>query len=484
MKRNRRRRVQSTSLLLVLTILLSAFVLPVPVPGQASAPEQQHRTYLPYTVYDSGYPQPFGAEWYQSAAKYSTYIQHAHTLGMNPIRLNRVSWRAIQPVEGGPYDWSVLSTFEAELVAAGQARLTPMVIVSHSPRWATINVPYETDCGAIRADKFQAFASFMSAVVSRYSQPPFNVHHWELGNEPDVDPRLVEPDAVFGCWGNIDDPYYGGRHYGNMLKVVAPAIRAADPKAQIIIGGLLLDRPDPVPGQGNPQRFLEGILVAGAAPHLDIVAYHVYPWYLGEAADVDLSAAHWASWGGATLGKARFLRQVMSSFGVSKPLLLNETGLGCPEWLPLCVPPTAAFFQAQADYVGRTFARGRSEDVTGFIWYTLNGPGWRNTGLLDEYGVPRPVYWAYQQLASQLNRSIYERAVDYGPGVEAYSFLRGKDRVHVAWSKDYVADTIRVPQSVFVAAYDRDGTQLTPVAVNQDYQFTVGFSPIYVVLKK
>ena len=53
------------------------------------------------------------------------------------------------------------------------------------------------------------------------------MHHWELGNEPDVDPDLVPPDSIFGCWGEISDrEYYGGKEYGNMLKLVYPAINS------------------------------------------------------------------------------------------------------------------------------------------------------------------------------------------------------------------------------------------------------------------
>jgi hypothetical protein len=484
MMSNRHRRLRSRWLLLTLTILLSLFLVPGPLPGGASAPAQVHSAYLPSISYNTGYPQPFGTEWIKSSTLVSTYTQHAQNLGMRWVRLHRVSWRAVQPNEGDPYDWSVLSILEAELVAARKAGLTPMVIVHHSPRWATVNQPFETDCGAIRSDKLQAFAAFMSALVTRYSQPQFNVHYWELGNEPDVDPRLVPPDYVFGCWGNIDDPYYGGRQYGEMLKVVSPAIKAADPYAKVINGGLLLDRPTSTAGQGSPHRFLEGILLAGGGPHLDIVAYHAYPSYTGDTGDVDLSSHLWASWGGWTVGKAKFLRQVMASFGVSKPLLLNETALGCnPDWYG-CNPPPPAFFQAQADYLVRTFSRARSADVSGFVWYTLNEQGWRSTGLLDATGVPRPAYWAYQQLTSQLNRSLYEGSVAYGSDVEAYSFVRARDRVHVAWSLDYNADIISVPQSAFLAAYDRDGTALTPVTAYPYYQFSVGFSPIYLILKK
>ena len=269
-----------------------------------------------------------------------------------------------------------------------------------------------------------------------------------------------------------------------MLKAVVPAMRAADPNVKIIGGGLLLARPVPNPGEGNPQRFFEGMLIAGAAPHLDIVAYHAYPSWANLPLDFDLETGDWISRGGWTLGKARFLRQVMAAYGVTKPLIANETALGCNENSPVCQPPPEAFYQAQADYIVRTFVRARGEDISGLVWYTLNSPVWRHTGLLDENGVPRPAYWAYEQLASQLNRSVPEGKVDYGVGVEAYSFLRARDRVHVAWSLDYTADMISVPQSSYLAAYDRFGTALTPVAADPYYRFTAGFSPIYLILRK
>src|SRR5262245_2034602 len=162
-------------------------------------------------------------------------------LNVGWVRLaDRISWRALQPNEGDPIRWDLLAGFENELRVLKQAGIAPVVLVNHYPRWATTNIPYPTDCGPLSTDKFEAFAQFFRALVERYAGPEFDVHRWELGNEPDVDPRLVGPDNGYGCWGDIQDPFYGGRHYGEMLKVVGPAIKAADPSAQVWIGGLLL----------------------------------------------------------------------------------------------------------------------------------------------------------------------------------------------------------------------------------------------------
>ena len=436
--------------------------------------------YLPVVLLNYPWIGPFSVESNRKVV--GTLLGRAEELDAGWMRLRRISWRDIQPTEGSVYDWSSLTDFEDELRALRSVGITPIVIVQHSPRWATIK---PTSCGAIREDKFQAFADFMEALVIRYRQSEFNVHYWELGNEPDVDPSLVGTDNIFGCWGDIDDPYYGGRHYGKMLKVVGPAIKAADPNVKILVGGLLLDKPVTLdPGSNKPALFLKGILEAGAAPYFDIVPYHAYPSYTGLQIDHDTNIGHWISQGGWTLGKARFLRQIMDQYGVDKPLFLNETALGCNPDYYSCDPPPSRFYEDQADHLLRAFTRAISEDIGGLTWYTLDGPGWREGGLLDSSYNPRPAYTAYQHLIVRLAYSTYEGTASYGSAVEAYSFTKRTERIHVVWSKDAIADTIQVPQSSLNQAYDRDGNILSPTLAGDNYEITVGFSPVFLMLNR
>jgi hypothetical protein len=189
-------------------------------------------------------------------------------------------------------------------------------------------------------------------------------------------------------------------------------------------------------------------------------------------------------WGGWTLGKARYLRDIMADYGVDKPVIANELALGCPSSYPWCYPVPTEFREAQADFVVRTFARDLSEDIRIFIWYSLDGPGWRETGLLWANKDSRPAFRAYRQLATRLNGSQFEQAVDYGPEVEAYEFVTAAKRVHVLWSIDAVDDTVRVPQDGFLNAYDLEGYTLPLVPDGDDYVFTAGFSPIYFVMTR
>ena len=46
---------------------------------------------------------------------------------------------------------------------------------------------------------------------------------------------------MFGCWDDPEDAYYGGEYYAEMLKVVYPVIKEADPEAKVLFGGLLYE---------------------------------------------------------------------------------------------------------------------------------------------------------------------------------------------------------------------------------------------------
>jgi len=465
---------------LLLALLLMALSWPTAALwGDESAPK--HVLYLPVILRDDPWGSPFSVE--TSSLLTQTLTDRTKELGVAWMRLHRLYWRDVQPTEQSAYDWSAMSAFEGELRRLAAAGIQPIVIVHQSPRWATL---HETACSAVRPDKLPAFAAFMSAAVNRYKAPEFNVHYWELGNEPDVDPTLVGTDQVFGCWGDANAPYYGGQYYGEMLKVVAPAIRSADPTAKILIGGLLLDRPvDLQPGPNKPSLFLKGLLEAGAADYFDLVPYHAYPSFANAQMDHDTTSyTSWAPWGGMVLGKARFLRQIMDEYGVDKPLLLNETALSCYDKYTACNPPPETFFEAQADHLVRTFVRAQSAHVGGLSWYTLNGPGWRQGGLLDSEYERRPAFVAYRALIERLSWARYDSPADYGAGIEAYRFTQGEHNVHVVWSKDQTVHTIRVLGSQLIRAYNRDGALLRPVLSGDYRELTVGFQPIYLEIAR
>jgi hypothetical protein len=306
----------------------------------------------------------------------------------------------------------------------------------------------------------------MAALVERYGRSPYNVRYWELGNEPDVDPSLVSAHSGFGCWGDKDDPYYGGRYYAEMLKVAYPAIKRADPRAQVLIGGLLLDCDPEDPDCSEPPhdpdnaRFLEGILENGAGDYFDIVSFHGYP---GGSLQQDMNLDTWDQRGGVVLGKIDYLREVMADYGVDKPLMHTEGSLGitCDPSEPNCDPPNDAFYESQADYVVWLFVRNWAEGLLGTIWYPFDGPGWRLNGMLDANQEPRQAYVAYEFLTETLSDMSYDGRLTQFPELQAFSFHNLNRRVWVLWTTSDTAQVFTLPVSTQVV-YDKYGNDITP----------------------
>jgi hypothetical protein len=442
----------------------------------ATAQDQPSTIYLP-AVFVSYPPSIFGIEAGISAIRDTRIGAQARDLGATWLRLNGVMWSEVEPVRGAPYNWAALASFDSALANAKAAGLIPVPIIRGTPSWAAAA---PSGCASISDEYFADYARFMAALVQRYKN---DVSYWEIGNEPDVDWRLIQSDSPFGCWGNIDDPYYGGERYGRMLMTVAPAMRAANPSVQIVNGGLLLDRPLTTnPTYGHPEQFLEGMLRAGAANSFDILAYHSYPWYIAENYDSDTYFGDaWPAVGGWSLGKANYVRTIMARYGVSKPLWLNETGLICVEVFADCAPLSTSFFEAQADYLVRVMSRAAAANIRQVSWYTLDGPGWRGSGLLDESQNPRLVFNVYKRMITMLDRYRSVRSVsDYGADIEAYRFVKADSVIDVLWSRSTNAVQASVPIGAYRSAVARDGSIPQTTLDSTSVIVTVGFKAVFI----
>ncbi|NJN16553.1 MAG: hypothetical protein HC822_09905 [Oscillochloris sp.] len=298
-------------------------------------------------------PSVFGVEI--NRGRVAGIASQLEVLQPNWVRYNGVLWSEIEP-QPGERNWEALATVEQELATISASGAETMLIIRGAPEWAQ-QVPDKV-CGPIKAEALPAFAAFVGELVARYSQPPYNVKYWEFGNEPDVDPGLVGVNSAFGCWGDAKDPYYGGGRYAAMLAAVYPAIKAADPQAQVVLGGLLLDCDPAQPPRGKdclPAKFLEGILQAGGGEHFDIAAYHAYMYWGDVELDWDVLFPPWSHRGGALLGKLDFVRSTLAAYGYVKPIVMNEGGLLCRNADPSCGPN--GFYEDQANYVLRMYTR-------------------------------------------------------------------------------------------------------------------------------
>lgn len=405
-----------------------------------------------------------GAELSRNAA--ASTGQRTNEARLAWMRYNGIVWSEVEASRGNR-DWSRLAGVEAELRMISEQGARPIVIVRGTPGWAQKVAGYS--CGPIKPEALSDFASFMAELVSRYSRPPYNVKHWELGNEPEIPPHLAEPHSQYGCWGDDNDPYGGGGGYAEMLKAVYPAIKAADPEAKVIVGGLILDcDPERAPaGTCKRGNFLEGILRNGGGAAFDILAYHAYTGVDARRHDWDRDNSVWQPRGGVLLGKLQFLRSVMARYNVSKPIMMNEGGLLCWQAEP-CSAEARSF---QANYAVRLFARARANQLTAAIWYTLDGPGWYDGGLLDGAQNPRPAFGTIKFITGKLAGAEYLGS--NGNGIsEEFAFRSNGRIIRIFWTNDGSTAPLAQPGGTR-AVYNMYGQLIA-------FPGVVSFDPIFV----
>jgi hypothetical protein len=395
--------------------------------------------------------------------------------GVNWVRFAAFHWDEIEPVHTQPptYRWETVD--EQSLRNAAAAGLDVIAVIVYSPEWA--QKVRDSFCGPILEDRLDEFAEFLQALVERYSLPPYNVRYWELGNEVDVDPLLVGPHSGFGCWGDNTDEYYGGGYYAEMLKVAYPAIKAADPHAQVLLGGLLLDcdpeNPDVCSNIHGVKtsKFLEGILRNDGGPCFDIVSFHVYTYFRYDLGRGHMTNLHWPGSETAIPEKVSFVREVLTAYGYGDKRLMNTEGaLLCPEATEDCL-------ETQAMYIPRAYAEALALGLEQQTYYAITNEHWRHTGLLLPDLTPKPVYYAYKTASAFLSPAAYVGVIEgYPAGIAGYTFHRrgGMGYLDVIWSQDGSVQEVNLPPGASV--HDRYGT-----LVASSGMIEVDYSPVYVI---
>ncbi|MFL5898137.1 MAG: hypothetical protein ACJ76D_06685 [Solirubrobacterales bacterium] len=191
--------------------------------------------------------------------------------GVETIRA-MVSWAAIQQSPRPEYDWGGLDDSVA-LAAEDHLELLPFLI--STPHWLSHDWrSLPVDSGRQR----RAWAAFVRAAVERYgSRGEFWREHGPGSGRPL--PKL--PIRAWQIW-NEENYFYFARppsptRYARLLAVTHEAMHRADPRAQLVLGGLFGN-----PGQGPPRAydatdFLDRLYrVRGVKANFDAVALHPY----------------------------------------------------------------------------------------------------------------------------------------------------------------------------------------------------------------
>ena len=352
----------------------------------------------------------------------------------------RIAWQAIQPnPPPAPYDLFWWYDERLELIAGTGVRM--IAVVADAPGWAA-----DRPCSPIYPSQIGAFVEFLQDLVNRYKEPPYNIKHWELFNEPDGTWANGSHGGL-GCWADTSTDE-DGRQFARTLAAAYWAIKDADPEATILMGGMAHDW---FTEYGGPfdRYFPDDVMAHLGGWYVDAASLHYFPDFRNEWERWDPDSperqsgvlpaptcgdlfdgqgtAYEASGVDVYAKVTHFANRMQACFGFDKPIWVTELAEHGYAGLPHSL-------SRQARYVIQGYVRGLAAGVENVTWYALVTPNDSyEQGLLYDDWTPKPSYIAYRALTSQLTGYEYTATLDLRDG-EGYLFRNpcGQEKT-VAW---------------------------------------------------
>jgi hypothetical protein len=319
-------------------------------------------------------------------------------LGVGWIR-GFVPWRMFEPNRGHLNEPEIVS------LEAGLAALPPgtkvILDVVNSPQWASGS----TNPAMPPRDPAD-FGRFVGAMAKRLAG---KVAAWEIWNEED--------DSLW--WASGPEP----AAYASLLEAAYPAIKAADPSAKVVLGGLT----------GNNYEFLAQLYAHGAKGSFDAVGVHtdlicntVSPYDILRNGRTDQRINRWAFLG------YRTVHEVMLANGDDKPIWMTELGWStstqeCEFGAGAGRGPAGVSPQTQATFLAQAYhCLGEDPYVQVGIWFGVQDTepfnGARSSyGLLTSNLHPKPAYGALADFDHNGDRLTGACGSGQGPSVKLTS---------------------------------------------------------------
>ena len=302
--------------------------------------------------------------------------------GAQWVRLN-VNWSSAESEGKGQRSAYWLEEFDFAVRTAQAAGLKVLMPIADGvPYWASAD-PRKTSIAGVRSwnrrwrpTNFADYADFVAFVVARYSA--MGVHAYEVWNEPNL--------AAFWPSGP------SAAEYAEMLKTTAPRIRAADPSAKIVLGGLSL----------NDRNYLDALYAHGARSSFDAVGVHPY---MGDADPATCPKVGSRFPVDALCGLQEMRAAMVAQGDSAKTIWVTEMG-----WTTSALP-SGVTEEQQARYL-----TGAWEQMSCYpwvevaLWYALRNLSWLGDDRIDreaQYGLvrtdfsPKPALAAFGRAARQ-----------------------------------------------------------------------------------
>lgn len=287
-----------------------------------------------------------------------------------------INWATVEP-EPGQFRWDDPDNVAK---AFGDQDLNILMRVHGTPAWAR---PGSTALSHPPED-MQDFARFMTALAERYKG---QVAAYEIWNEPNLNYE----------WGyQAPDP----ARYAEMLIVAYDAVKAVDPDALVISGGLATTGDGSETAYGDLD-FLQGMYDAGVKGHFDAFGSHPYAYGLPpDATHPD----------GLALDRVRQQHDIMVANGDGDtPIWITEVGWVLRAHEDLGEHASIGVSEAeQAEYLARTYLDAPEMwpyveaifmfnlDFSTVSWYPADNP-MRWYAILNPDRTPRPAYTALRE---------------------------------------------------------------------------------------
>lgn len=359
----------------------------------------------------------------------SMELPRASKAGLSSVRTT-LRWDEVEPANTTPdkLKWQAADRKLGTYSRAGYDMIVQLVAY---PAWAT-----EYQCGGGLKPGMEAeWRAFVRAAAQRYSQPPYRVAAWEIGNEVDGE-TVIRPEdnerppdwgrgqptvPEGGCWGGR------AAAYKEFLRMAYEEVKAVHPDIPVTLGGLAFAD---VNGWFDV-RFLDELLAAGGGDYLDFVGYH---WF-ANLRDVFPTTPTGPD-------KYRQLADIMRKHGVRKPVWLTETY----RFSTTGKPETRA---GQIDFLTKelveTLARSDIQRVYWYGWVDFP-PSYSDAerGIVDHLHQPKPAFPVLPYVVDYTEGHAEDISTDR---VIAFRFLkpRAAGQTIIAWSKDGQPARFEVP---------------------------------------
>jgi hypothetical protein len=297
--------------------------------------------------------------------------------GVDSVRLP-LNWIGVEPDDPDYFepDWGA---FDHAVELAAEEHIRVMPYVWGTPEWAAEDA---TEVPVRTAWQRRGWARFLRAAVDRYGPegefweehtklPFLPVHRWEIWNEENIVSFASEPDPA---------------SFAKLIRISGRTLHAADPGAQVIVGGLF-GRPLQIPPNVASGNFLNRLYRAGdVKPYFDGVALHPY------VADARAMGV-----------QLRNMRRIMRLHGDTRtPIFVTELGWGSHSG------PTRweRGIYGQADQLSKAFGmlsanrvRWRIGGAWWFTWTDATGGCLfcSSAGLLTEDREAKPSWYRFNE---------------------------------------------------------------------------------------